>query len=170
MSKAQLSQVEIGPEALSSADVQRLIAELNAELSARYMDPSANHFELDESEVSGDNGVMLVARVDGQARGCVAVRRLDEFSGELKRMYVAPTGRGMGIGAALLDAIADRAQQLGMFRLLLETGPKQPEAVRLYERDGFQQVPPFGKYVHSPMSICMSKDLVSPEAEVLAAD
>jgi len=141
-------------------DVARaLIAELDAELSALYP-PEANFFELDEAEVSGDKGVFLVARVDGEALGCGAFRRIDAVSAEVKRMYVRPGGRGKGIGRAMLRELESQARSLGIRRMLLETGTRQAEALLLYERGGYVRVPQFGRYVGAPSSsLCFGKDL-----------
>src|SRR5919204_858538 len=84
----------IAPEPLTSPDVQALIARLDAELTERYPNPEDNFFELAEEQVDGREGVLLVARVDGEPVGCGALRRLGPATGEIKRMYVAPSARG----------------------------------------------------------------------------
>ena len=103
--------VEIAPESLTSPDATELLTALNAELSALYPEPGANHFRLDPNEVAPGAGVFLVARLLGTPVGCGAVRRLQDAAqirelgprvGEIKRMYVAPSTRGKGIGRALL--------------------------------------------------------------------
>jgi putative acetyltransferase len=149
----------IAPEPLASPDVQALIARLDAEITERYPNPEDNFFELAEEQVDGRHGVLLVARVDGHAVGCGALRRLDPTTGEIKRMYVAPSARGGGVGARILAELERHARALGMRRLLLETGDRQVEAVRLYQRAGFTRVPCFGEYADAPLSLCMGKDL-----------
>jgi putative acetyltransferase len=149
----------IAPEPLTSPDVQALIARLDAELTQRYPNPEDNFFELADEQVDGRQGVLLVARVDGAPVGCGALRRLGPATGEIKRMYVAPSARGGGIGARILAELERHARELGIRRLLLETGERQVEAVRLYERFGFARVPCFGEYADAPLSLCMGKDL-----------
>jgi putative acetyltransferase len=149
----------IAPEPLTSPGVQALIARLDAEVTERYPNPEDNFFELAEEQVDGHQGVLLVARVDGQPVGCGALRRLDPTTGEIKRMYVAPPARGGGVGARILAELERHAVALGMRRLLLETGERQVEAVRLYQRAGFSRVPCFGEYASAPLSLCMGKDL-----------
>lgn len=150
----------IRAESLDSPVAQRLIAALNADLRARYPeDDTADHFDLDPAEVSPGRGVFLVAYQDGAAIGCGAVRRIEEGVAEVKRMYVAPGMRGRGVGRALLDALEAEARALGARRLVLETGPRQPEAIALYERAGFVRIPAFGRYRDHPLSIFMGKDL-----------
>ena len=150
----------IAPEPLTSPAVQALIARLNAELTERYPNPEDNFFELTEEQVDRRQGVLLVARVDGQPVGCGALRRLDPASGEIKRMFVAPSARGGGVGARILAELERHARTLGIRRLVLETGERQVEAVRLYERAGYAPIPCFGEYAHAPLSLCMGKDLV----------
>jgi GNAT superfamily N-acetyltransferase len=97
--------------------------------------------------------------VDGAPLGCGAVRRLDQATAELKRMFVAPGIRGQGVGRALLRALEDEARGLGARRLVLETGIRQRAALALYRKTGFAVIPAFGEYVDSPTSVCMGKDL-----------
>ena len=149
----------IAREPLSSPDAQQLIASLNAELSVIYPNPADNFFELAEEQTAGDRGVFLLARVDGRPVGCGALRRIDATTGEIKRMYVAPAARGTGLGRRLLDELERHACGLGLRRLVLETGPRQPEAIGLYQRGGFARIPCFGEYQHAPLSVCMAKAL-----------
>jgi len=151
--------VVIQHEALTSSVATRLIHALNAELSGLYPEPGATHFRLDPAEVANDRGAFLVAWADGEPLGCGAVRRLEETSAELKRMYVAPLARGRGIGRALLTQLEHEARRLGAKRLLLETGIRQQAALALYRDAGFVVIPAFGEYVDSPTSVCMGKDL-----------
>jgi putative acetyltransferase len=136
-----------------------LIEALNAELSSRYPEAGATHFRLDPEEVADGRGAFLVASRAGKPVGCGAVRRIEASTGEIKRMYVSPEERGRGVGRSLLAALEMEARALGIARLLLETGLRQPEAIALYGRAGFSRVAPFGEYVGSPLSVCMAKDL-----------
>lgn len=147
-------------------DVSRaLIAELNAELSGMYPEPGANHFGLDPDEVAPGRGAFLVVTVDGRPVGCGAVRRLDAETGELKRMYVAPTERGLGLGRRLVDALEAEARALGVRRLVLETGTRQHAALALYHATGFQPIPLYGEYLGSPeTSVCLGKELSDSHA------
>src|SRR5689334_2543936 len=90
-----VSTVEIAPEPITSDVAHTLIGELNAELSAQYPEPGANHFRLDPTEVAPGNGAFLVVRLSGRPVGCGALRRLHHPAlvrelgshvGELKRM------------------------------------------------------------------------------------
>jgi GNAT superfamily N-acetyltransferase len=144
---------------LLSPVAQELITALNAELSKMYPEPGATHFRLDPNEVAEGNGVFLVALRDDEPLGCGALRRIEERSGEVKRMYVRPQARGLGIGRALLAALEAEARALGLTRLLLETGTRQIEALGLYRQTGFADIPAYGEYINSPLSLCMAKEL-----------
>lgn len=161
--------LEIAPEALTGAVATALITDLNAELSALYPEPGATHFHLDADEVAPGAGAFLVARLRGRPIGCGALRHLREATlvrevgprvGELKRMYVAPEARGLGIGRALLARLEAEARTLGLERLVLETGTRQTEALALYRRAGFTDIPPYGEYAASvTTSVCLTKAL-----------
>lgn len=146
---------------LLSPLAQELIAALNAELASRYPEEGANHFRLDPHEVAEGNGAFLIALQEDKPIGCGAVRRIEERSAELKRMYVAPTARGLGVGRALLTALEAEARVLGLTRLLLETGTRQQEALGLYRQAGFTEIPTYGEYVGSPLSICFAKTITN---------
>jgi GNAT superfamily N-acetyltransferase len=143
---------------LDDPDTAALVARLNGELEAVATEPGENHFTLDPDEVIGDRGAMVRARLDGRLVGCGAVRRIEPTVGEIKRMFVGREARGNKIGAALLDQLELRALRLGMTELKLETGPRQLEALGLYQSAGFERCDLFGEYVHSPStSMCFGK-------------
>jgi putative acetyltransferase len=154
-----LERLAINPEPLASADARALIARLDAELTERYPNPEDNHFELSADQVGEDRGVFLIARLDAEPVGCGALRQLEPATGEIKRMYVAPSARGAGVGRRLLEELEWHARRLGLRRLVLETGERQPEALRLYERAGFFRIDCFGEYLATPASVCMAKIL-----------
>ena len=162
-----LNALEISAEPLTGPVAQALIATLNAELSALYPEPGATHFQLDPAQVAPGAGAFLVARKDGKPIGCGALRRLTDEAvvvelgadvGELKRMFVARDGRGQGIGRALLAQLEAQARALGLSRIVLETGIRQHEALALYRRAGYTDIPAYGEYSASPgTSVCLAK-------------
>jgi ribosomal protein S18 acetylase RimI-like enzyme len=97
-------------------------------------------------------GELLIARDDqGQPIGCVAVRPLPEDGVcEMKRLYVAPFGRGVGLGRALVEAILEAAARLGYREIRLDTLPTMTDAIRLYERLGFGPIAPYNE---SPIKV-----------------
>lgn len=148
-------------ESIESRAAYELITALNAELSHRYPEPGANHFRLNVDEVAPGRGAFLIARSENVPIGCGAIRRMDETTAEIKRMYVAPNHRGLGVGREMVRKLEGVAHDLGVQRLVLETGVRQPEAIALYRRCGFVEIPAFGEYVDSPLSICMEKTLAT---------
>jgi GNAT superfamily N-acetyltransferase len=151
--------IDIRPEGLEAPVVRTLVLALNAELAQRYPEEGANHFRLDPEEVGPGRGVFLVAYHGAEPVGCGAVRINEPGVGEIKRMFVIPEFRGRGVAGAMLEALQHHARELGAHKLVLETGSRQPEAIALYRRAGFLEIPRFGEYVDSPLSLCMGKDL-----------
>jgi putative acetyltransferase len=151
--------VEIRREDLGAPAAQKLIQALNAELEGRYPEDGANFFRLDAEEVREGRGGFFIAYLAARPIGCGAVRRIEPGVVEIKRMYVDPTARGRGVGRQILDVLDAQARQLGARRLVLETGPRQPDAIALYQHAGFVEIPLFGEYVGSQFSVCMAKDL-----------
>jgi GNAT superfamily N-acetyltransferase len=98
--------------------------------------------------------------VERRPVGHVALRRTGADL-ELKRMYVAPRYRGVGVGKALLDAAEAAASRLGGRRVILQTGDRQPDAIRLYERAGYVRIPVFPPYEEVAFSHCLGKELAT---------
>lgn len=153
------ASLTIVQEAFDSADARRLIAALDAHLSDLY--PPAQRFgpNLKAEHLQEGRGTFLVARAGGRAVGCGAIRVLDSTSAEVKRMFVEPEQRGRGVGRAVLDGLQAAARQLGMRRLVLETGVYQEAAIALYRRAGFAQIDCWGEYASSPTSVCFEKHI-----------
>jgi GNAT superfamily N-acetyltransferase len=145
---------------LDDPDTIDLVERLNHELAAVATEPNENHFSLATDEVTGERGVMLRARLEGRLVGCGAVRTIEPGVGEVKRMFVDPSVRGERLGAALLDQLELGARRLGLDTLKLETGPRQVEANRLYQRAGYERCSAWGEYLLSPAtSMCYAKSL-----------
>ena len=149
----------IRTEAFDTPDARRLIAALDAELGALY--PPAQRFgpNFTAAQIEGGRGAFLVARDGDVAVGCGAIRLLDATTAEVKRMYVVTDRRGSGAGRAVLEGLEAAARDLGVSRLVLETGVHQHAAIGLYLRAGFAQVDCWGEYAASPTSVCYEKNL-----------
>lgn len=101
-----------------------------------------------------------MAYSDGHAVGCGALRAIDENRIEVKRMYVIPANRGEGIATMVLKELESWAAELAFSCCVLETGKRQPEAIRLYEKNGYQRIPNYGQYEGIDNSLCFEKKIL----------
>ncbi|MFD0776113.1 GNAT family N-acetyltransferase [Streptomonospora algeriensis] len=149
--------IEIGEMAWDDPVGVRLRREQEQETFARYGG------DLEQgAKPSAENTAVFLAATEsegGEVVGCGALRRLDEHTFELKRMYVVPAWRGRRIGEALLYALEEAGRERGATRMRLETGVEQPEAMRLYQRCGYSRIPLYGPYVGCWASVCYERDL-----------
>ena len=160
-------EIDIRRESPDQPEVVRLLDALDRYLAALYP-PEANHI-LDLPSLLAPEVVFLVAReagASGRVVGTGAVRRMAGEAatggvayGEIKRMMVAPGQRGRGIGARLLQALENVLLEQDVGLALLETGRDQIEAVRLYERCGYQRRSAFGGYPDNGLSAFYGKRL-----------
>jgi GNAT superfamily N-acetyltransferase len=140
----------------SDPDGEALRVAQRIELDQRY---GSDDHEPGAPPSAGDIDLFLVAADASGPIACGALRRLDATSAEVKRMYVVPARRGCGVATALLRALEDAARSRGWTTLRLETGPAQPDAIRFYEREGYRQIPLFGAYAGSDLSVCYERAL-----------
>ena len=94
-------------------------------------------------DFSPPGGAFLVLEDGGRPVACGGVKRLDDETCEIKRMYVVPEARGQGVASVLLRALEEEGRRLGYAIARLDTGPHQPHAQRLYERAGYRSIPNF---------------------------
>jgi len=147
--------VVITPEHPASPDATALIAELDAHLTPLYPSESRHGFSV--QKLITDAVAFFVIRDGGSPAGCGGIKLFGTEYGEIKRMWVRPQFRGSGYGKLMLDHLADYAMSHGIALLRLETGIHQHAAIRLYEREGFKRIPPFGSYRNDPVSLCYEK-------------
>jgi GNAT superfamily N-acetyltransferase len=152
-------KVTIAAEPFDSPDARRLISALDEHLSSFY--PPEQRFgpNLKAEHLAAGLGTFVMARADGRAVGCGALRKLDDSTAEVKRMYVEPDVRGQGVAKGILEHLEDVGRELGVSRLVLETGIYQAEAIGLYRRTGFEPVRCWGEYAESVTSVCFEKNL-----------
>jgi GNAT superfamily N-acetyltransferase len=115
---------------------------------------------VEPAEFAPPRGLFLVGRLREEPVACGGWRIVEPGLAELKRMYVASGFRGRGLSRILLAALEDSARNAGVTRLRLETGHRQPEAIRLYETSGYTRIDKFGVYRHDPGSSCFGKSLI----------
>ncbi len=133
--------VEVAPEDPRSADAQGCLRHYFAELNARFdagFDPGMSR--------PADGGLLLVARLKGEPVGCGALKD----SGEIKRMWVASSARGLGVGRRILSELEAHARTRGLTSVRLETNRSLTEAMALYRSAGYAEVAPFNDepYAH----------------------
>jgi putative acetyltransferase len=151
------ASVMVAIERPDQPDTLRLIDELDAFQKPLY--PPESHHGIDVHALLRPEVSFVVARdAEGTALGCGAVVMNGEWS-ELKRMYVVPRARGLGVARALLSKLESVAAARGAGILRLETGYLQLDALRLYERAGFSRRGPFAGYGPDPTSVFMEKRL-----------
>ena len=137
-------------------DVLAMLAEADALFAGLY--PAERNYLLDADTLTQPGTTFYVARSAGRPVGCGALVRRDGF-GEIKRMFVDETARGLGIGGRLLAHIERAAADIDIGCLRLETGIYQPEAISLYRSRGFRNIGPFADYAPSEVSLFMEKRL-----------
>jgi len=147
----------ITPERPDTSDAKALIAELDALLEPIYARESRHGYSVEKLLAEGV--AFFVIRQDGAPAGCGGIQLFGVEYGELKRMYVRPQFRGLGLAKLMLNHLADHARRQGITVLRLETGIYQHAAIGLYEQAGFRRIPPFGNYREDPLSRCYEKHL-----------
>jgi putative acetyltransferase len=78
---------------------------------------------------------------------------------EVKRMYTMPESRSKGIATKVLNELEKWASELAYQKCILETGKRQPDAIWLYQKNGYKSIPNYGKYVKMENSVCFEKDI-----------
>jgi DNA-binding MarR family transcriptional regulator/N-acetylglutamate synthase-like GNAT family acetyltransferase len=121
------------------------VSQYFAELASRFeegFDP-AQSIPADDADLRPPRGSFLVASGDGEPIACGAVKSMAPGVGSLKRMWVATSLRGLGFGRRMLDALESQARELGLTTLRIETNKSLREAIQLYEKSGYVEVPSF---------------------------
>ena len=147
----------ITTEPPDTPDASSLVDELEAYLASLY--PAESRHGLSVERLVREEVAFFVTRHDGQPAGCGGVQLFGSEYAEVKRMYVRPAFRGLGLGRLMLDRLTAYAREHAMPLLRLETGIHQHEAIALYEQSGFARIPPFGPYTDDPLSRCYEKAL-----------
>ena len=137
----------------------RLVRFLDADLAER--DGEDHGFYAQFNTLKDLHHVILVQKNE-QFVACGALKRFDNESMEIKRMYVMPEFRGGGLASAILNSLEDWILEMGYKRSVLETGKRQPEAIRLYRKNGYRQISNYGPYQGVDNSLCFEKRLLKP--------
>jgi GNAT superfamily N-acetyltransferase len=135
-----------------TADARWCLQQYFEELAQRFdsgFDPARSNPARDD-EMTPPLGLFVVARRDGRPVGCGALKRKNESTGEIKRMWTAPTSRGQGVARAVLQTLEALARTTGLSTVQLETNRALVEAQALYRTHGFREVVAFNDepYAH----------------------
>jgi len=139
-------------------DFIQLVKLLDIELAERDGDDHAFYDQFNKIDKIRH---VLVLYDNDRAVGCGAIKEFDNGTTEIKRMYTLPMCRGKGFATKILFGLITWADELNYDRCILETGKKQPEAIRLYEKNGFIRIPNYGQYATIENSVCFEKKLSS---------
>jgi putative acetyltransferase len=134
-----------------------LIEELDRYMNQLY--PADSNHLMDLDALCAPDVRFFAAQVDGETVGCAAVKQFHDYT-EVKRVYISPRARGLGVARRLIEALEKATRDAGLKIMRLETGVYQPEALALFERVGFTRTSSFGDYPKDdPYSVFMERKL-----------
>jgi GNAT superfamily N-acetyltransferase len=152
MNRTDQAEIVITEERPDSPDASGLIQELESNLnSLRYPTESRHGYSIEK--LIREGVAFFVTRYRGETAGCGGVQIFGVEYGEIKRMYVRPQYRQLGLGKAMIRHVKQYVLERSVNVLRLETGIYQTEAIGLYEWCGFKRRAPFGEYKEDPMSV-----------------
>lgn len=137
-------------------DFQTLVILLDQDLAIR--DGEEHAFFAQFNKIANLQHV-IVCYIDKVPAACGAFKEYDATSVEIKRMFVLPQFRGKGIAGKVLAELEKWAKESGYVTCVLETGKKQPEAIRLYQKSGYFLIDNYGQYQGVESSVCMKKNV-----------
>lgn len=148
--------VEIVRTDSTDPDFQSLVALLDYDLKIRDGHENAYYSQFNKIDQIKN---AIVAYKNNTAVACGAFKPFSKETVEIKRMFVLPEYRGQAIAQRVLRELENWASELHNHTCVLETGKRQPEAIRLYEKAGYKQIPNYGQYKNMTNSVCMEKQL-----------
>jgi GNAT superfamily N-acetyltransferase len=150
--------IEVVKTDSSNANFQYLVALLDADLAIRDGEDHAFYAQFNKTDKIK---YVILVYLNKSAIACGAIREWGSGVMEIKRMFVLPEFRRQGFAQMVVSELEKWAGELGSEKCILETGKNQPEAIRLYQKIGFQITPNYGQYVNVENSVCMQK-LITP--------
>lgn len=139
----------------SNEDFTGLIQLLNDDLYRRYGSVQAFYDQFNQVDQIRN---VVILYVGGRPVACGAFKMYDKDCVEIKRMFVLAEFRGKGYASEVLSELERWARELGYSSFILETGRFQPEAIRLYQKFGYKNIPNYGQYVGMKESVCLKKN------------
>jgi putative acetyltransferase len=156
-----MSEITFSDVSPYSPEALQLVEEMWFDLGALYGNMGPCQFK--PEDVDHARGAFIIALLDGVPAGCGVIRPLEtddgEDAAEVKRMFVRPDMRRRGVARGILAVLEERACGLDYTVVRLETGTLQPEAIALYESQGYTRITCYGPYATDPMSVCYEKRL-----------
>ncbi len=140
----------------SNSDFKKLVEQLDAYLAK--IDGDEHGFYAQFNTIDALKHV-VIAYEKGLPVSCGAIKQAGSDNMEVKRMYTLPEHRGKGIATKVLFILEQWAKELSFAQCVLETGKRQPEAIRLYEKNGYKLIPNYGQYIGIENSVCFGKRL-----------
>jgi GNAT superfamily N-acetyltransferase len=137
-------------------DFIELVKKLDADLAERDSD---DHLFYDQFNKVDKIKYVVVAYENDNPMGCGALKGYTSNTMEIKRMYTSPEYRGKGIATKILAELEIWASELSIEKCILETGKRQPEAIRLYQKNGYKIIPNYSQYAEIENSVCFEKEL-----------
>jgi putative acetyltransferase len=137
-------------------DFVNLVKLLDAELAIR---DGEDHSFYNQFNSIGQIKFAVIAFEKGKPKGCGAIKEMTKEAMEVKRMYIIPQSRSRGLATLILEELESWAKEMGYKKCVLETGKKQPEAIGLYRKSGYSQIPNYGQYSGVENSLCFEKKL-----------
>ena len=137
-------------------DFIHLVKLLDAELAVLDGDEHAFYAQLNKTDKIRH---VIVAYENDKPISCGAIREHSPAIMEVKRMYSLPESRSKGIATKVLNELEKWAAELSYHKCILETGKRQPDAIWLYQKNGYTPIPNYGKYVEMENSVCFEKEL-----------
>ena len=139
-----------------SDDFIELVKLLDAELAILDGDEHVFYAQLNKTDKIKH---VIVAYENDKPISCGAIREYSPAIMEVKRMYTIPESRGKGIATKVLNELEKWASELSYQQCILETGKRQPDAIWLYQKNGYKSIPNYGKYVVMENSVCFEKKI-----------
>jgi putative acetyltransferase len=133
-----------------------LVKKLDAELAER---DGADHSFYSQFNKIDKIKHAVIASENGNPVGCGAMKEFTPETMEIKRMYTLAEGRGKGIATSVLTELEKWAAEMNYKKCVLETGRRQPEAIELYKKKGYNLIPNYGQYIGIENSVCFEKIL-----------
>ncbi len=139
------ASIEVAAEPPDGADARLCLSAYFRELDARFetgFDAASDEFASVE-DMAPPSGLFVIARLDGDAVGCGGFKRVDKAAGEIKRVWTAPSARGLGVARRMLRTLEAAAREKGLKTLRLDTNRALTEAHALYKSEGYREIARF---------------------------